>query len=114
MVVVVTSRSILVILCILFRDFTAATAEPSDRSDTISAGLPHIAINASGESRRSILRRLFANNAVQIDCLDQVVADEPLNGLFVGTLSDIIRQLLDRTNYIISYDNLNAGRVSRI
>lgn len=52
---------------------------------------------------RDVLRRLLDGTNVDVKWLDPAVGSEPITGDFSGRVTDVVRQLLRRTDFTIAY-----------
>lgn len=65
--------------------------------------------------RREVLERLFAGQSIKVEWVNREVAQESVSGNFVGARSDVIRQLLQQTNFVLTYTGAGASKqVARV
>jgi hypothetical protein len=86
----------------------AAEEEPVPAIE-LSSGGNEITLRVAGVSRREVLARLLGEDAVE--WLNVSLAEEPIKGEYHGTIDKIVTALLDRSNFVITYDKLRISRI---
>lgn len=81
----------------------ASVAAPDEPRLEVSANGAVVDLQVQATPRRSVIERLFAGRDVVFEWRDAAFADEPVSGLFRGTLTSVTRQLLGESNYVMRY-----------
>jgi hypothetical protein len=72
-------------------------------------------LEVSGTTRREALARILGDSDTEVEWLSETLAQEVVNGVYHGTIDKIVPELLSRSNFIISYDNVGGElRMTRI
>jgi hypothetical protein len=62
-------------------------------------------LDIAGASRRQVFERLLGTRGIRIDWWDSTYADEPIQGVYRGSLPDITRSILADSSFVIIYDS---------
>ncbi|MEA2936068.1 MAG: hypothetical protein QOD74_2714 [Variibacter sp.] len=63
-------------------------------------------------TRREVMDRLFAGQPIKLEWVNKEVAEEVISGNFSGPRADVVRQLLQQTNFVLTYTA--AGQVRQV
>lgn len=86
-----------------------------DSRFTISSDGASVDFELRGVARREVMERLFAGQAIKLEWLNRDVADEAISGNFSGARAEVVRQLLQQTNFVLTYTTVgDARQVARV
>jgi hypothetical protein len=87
-----------------FFDSAAVLAEQSVSPITLSTDGKQFTLTVIGATRRKILEQLFVERGIEVDWLDENLAEDAIQGSFRGQMPYIARKVLASTNFVIVYD----------
>ena len=74
-----------------------------------------ITLDVSGATRREALARILGNSDTAVEWRNETLAHELIKGVYHGAIDKIVTALLDRSNFIISYESYRGEfRITRI